>query len=147
MQEEIIISATKADHQELIQIWELSVRATHHFLKEADILRYKHLILNEYFNLVDLYKVEAQHTVKGFLGLSADNIQMLFIHPDFIGKGIGKMLVNFAVREKNASKVDVNEQNTSAYLFYNHLGFKVIERYNEDAAGKPYPVLSMGLQV
>lgn len=145
MQEHTITAATKYDYRQLINLWELSVRATHHFLTEADILRYKYLIVNEYFDQVDLYKIHLGDTIVGFLGLSEDNIQMLFIHPDFRGKGFGKALVKFSVVEKNALHVDVNEQNVQALEFYKLLGFYVVERYDQDAAGKPYPILSLKL--
>ena len=44
----------KADHLKLIEIWESSVRATHDFLAEADLQELKPLILEHYFDAVDL---------------------------------------------------------------------------------------------
>lgn len=46
-----ITQVQKEDYQVLIKIWEVSVRATHHFLKEEDIEYFKPLILHEYFEL------------------------------------------------------------------------------------------------
>ena len=40
-----IEQAQAADYQALIALWEASVRATHHFLQEADITTLKPLIL------------------------------------------------------------------------------------------------------
>ena len=49
-----------------------------------------------------------------FIGLSTEMIEMLFVHPDFMGKGIGKSLLTYAIRQKGMTKVDVNEQNDKA---------------------------------
>ncbi len=42
----------EAEFPEMAELWEASVRATHHFLKEQDIQFFKSLLLNEYFKLV-----------------------------------------------------------------------------------------------
>jgi len=146
MKEFTITKACSEDYTKLIQVWEASVRATHHFLNEADILSYKKLILQKYFDQVNLYCIKEHHAIQGFLGLSGDTIQMLFIHPDQRGKGIGKRFVEFAIAENNVNKVDVNEQNEQAVGFYKHLGFVITERFENDDAGKPYPVLAMELK-
>ena len=136
---------SKADYQTLIGIWEAAVRATHHFLTEEDITIYKELILTTYFDDVDLYCSTDENVITGFLGLSGDTIQMLFIDPKFHGHGIGKKLIKFAVEDKACTKVDVNEQNKQAVGFYEHLGFVTKQRFHEDAAGRPYPILAMEL--
>lgn len=134
-----------ADYPELILVWEASVRATHDFLQEEDIQFYKPLILNEYLKAVDLYCVKNNDTIAGFMGLSESSIEMLFIHPDFRGSGIGKNLLQFAVNELKVNKVDVNEQNDQALGFYLKMGFKVVNRSELDGMGKPYPILHMEL--
>lgn len=37
-------TATKSDYPLILKIWEASVRKTHHFLKESDLLFYKEII-------------------------------------------------------------------------------------------------------
>lgn len=140
-----IIQASSRDYPELIKVWESSVRATHYFLSEEDIAGYKHLILNEYFKNLKLFYINKNTSIIGFIGLNNDLIQMLFIHPKERGTGIGKSLIDFAIRNFSIKKVDVNEQNKQAVGFYLHMGFKTIERSELDAAGKPFPILSMEL--
>lgn len=136
----------KADHLKLIEIWESSVRATHDFLAEADLQRLKPLILEHYFDAVDLRCAkDAQGEIQGFCGVHAGNIEMLFVSPDARGKGIGAMLSAHAIKEQGASKVDVNEQNEQALGFYQHIGFKVVGRSPVDGQGKQYPLLHMAL--
>jgi putative acetyltransferase len=134
------------NYAEITELWEASVRATHHFLREADIQFYKPLILNEYLKAVDLYcKKDQNHRIIGFLGTSADKIEMLFIDPAARGKGIGKELLQFAINHLNIKKVDVNEQNEQALGFYRHFGFVVTGRTAVDGMGKPYPILNLEL--
>lgn len=144
MRSENIYPVNKTDYPSIMEVWEASVRATHHFLTEADIQFYKPLILDQYLDAVDLYCTKTGDVITGFLGLSDGMIQMLFIHPDSRGKSIGKILLQFAI-EKGIKKVDVNEQNEQAVGFYQHMGFVVTNRSEVDGSGKSYPILTMEL--
>lgn len=62
-----------------------------------------------------------------------------------MGQGLGKKLMNFAISELKAFKVDVNEQNKNAVRFYEGMGFKTYERTDLDDQGNPYPLLRMKL--
>ena len=81
----------------------------------------------------------------GFIGVAEGNIEMLFIHNDYRGRGVGKLLAHYAIENLQALKVDVNEQNTQAVEFYKHIGFTVICRSELDSDGKSYPILHMKL--
>ncbi len=141
-----ISTIAEREYPEVIEVWEASVRATHHFLKEEDIEYFKPLILKHYLKAVELRAVRDEGgKIIGFLGVAEQNIEMLFLHPDAFGKGIGKMLLQYAIREFGANQVDVNEDNPGAVGFYQHLGFKVVRRSELDHSGKPYPILHMEL--
>lgn len=139
----MIIKATQQDHATLLDIWEKSVRATHDFLPETMILALKPLIMNEYFHHVALYKYVIEHKIVGFLGSSSDNIEMLFILPEYRRSGIGKALLDFAVTQLQIYKVDVNEQNLQAVQFYQKMGFQTMSRSELDGQGNPYPLLHL----
>lgn len=142
---ESIIQPDLTDYDELIEVWEASVRSSHHFLAEDDILYYKQLV-PEYFPAVELYIIRnAQGRIAAFMGLSIEFIEMLFVHPQEQGKGLGKELMRFAIQEKRLRKVDVNEQNAAALQFYTNQGFRVISRDELDSSGKPYPILHLHL--
>ena len=132
----------KADYPNLMDIWESAVLNTHNFLKPEDFLYYKEH-LSSYFQYVVLYGFEQDSRLIGFIGVAENNIEMLFIHNDFRGKGIGKKLITYAMEHLQVYKVDVNEQNTQAVDFYRHMGFSVVSRSELDAEGKAYPILHM----
>ena len=127
---------------ELIDVWEKSVRSSHHFLKKEDLEYYCPRIRDIYFDAVDLYVIRNPHMV-AFMGLSEDMVEMLFVLPAEKGKGYGSTLLNYAFEEKHIRKIDVNEQNTEAYQFYINRGYHVIARDEVDADGKPYPIIHL----
>lgn len=131
----------------LVEVWEASVRATHDFLQAGDIEYFKPLILNQYLGLVNLACVRDEKGIPlGFIGVVEDKVEMLFVHPNAMGKGIGKRLMHHAIKELRSNKVDVNEDNEQAVGFYLHLGFEVVSRSELDPMGKPYPILHMELK-
>lgn len=143
----LIYKAAPKDYDELLSVWEASVRSTHHFLAEEDILFYKPLVREQYIPATNIYIVRNnREKIAGFIGLSENEIEMLFIHPDEQGKGYGSRLTKFATGEKHVTRVDVNEQNEAAFGFYRHLGFLVTGRDALDPCGKPYPILHMQLK-
>jgi len=142
-----LVTPQKTEYPVLLQIWESSVRATHHFLQEEDIEFFRKTIKeNHLFDLVSLTIVkDSGNNILGFMGIAGNNLEMIFLDPAVRGKGIGKLLLLHALGNLNVTKVDVNEQNEQACKFYEHFGFKVISRSALDGSGKPYPILHMQL--
>ncbi len=138
---------TAQDYDELTEVWEASVRHTHHFLTEEDIRFYKPLVRNEYLAAVELYIIRnAERKIAAFMGLSHEQIEMLFVNRSEQGKGYGKRLLQYAILKRQIDKVDVNEQNGKALGFYLHMGFQTIGRDETDSQGKPYPILHLQLE-
>ena len=134
------------DRERLLELWERSVRATHHFLEDSDIVALRPLVAEELASdAVDWWVlVSATEALIGFLGFASDTIEALFIDPDHYGQGGGKFLVAHAQSlGAGALAVDVNEQNKAALRFYKALGFSVMGRSPMDAGGRPFPMLHM----
>ena len=102
------------------------------------------MLIPDYFPNVNLYAIADNGVCAGFIGMSHNSIEMLFIDSVRRGQGYGSVLVEFANRE-GATKVDVNEQNPSALNFYKVKGFRIISRDETDDAGRPYPILHLSL--
>lgn len=135
---------TKDNYNTLVEIWERSVRATHLFLSETDILDIRDSLIPMYFKSVSLYVIYEENVISGFIGLSGSSIEMLFVDPSCMGKGLGTQLIKFA-KSLGADSVDVNEQNPRALNFYLANGFKVVSRDEYDADGRHYPILHLSL--
>lgn len=132
------------DYQTLVEIWQRSVRETHSFLTEKDIMEIRESLISKYFKAVSLYVIYDEDTIAGFIGLYENNIEMLFIDPMFMGKGLGTRLVEFA-KSLGADSVDVNEQNPRALGFYQTHGFGIAGRDEYDSDGRPFPILHLKL--
>ncbi|WP_299495266.1 GNAT family N-acetyltransferase [uncultured Shewanella sp.] len=134
------------DYAEMLNVWENSVRATHDFITEDDIAFFKPIIIEQAFPAVTLKCVKnGKGAILGFMGIHDAKVEMLFILNEARGQGVGKVLLQHAIKHLGASKVDVNEQNPLAVGFYEHMGFKVVSRSPLDDMGKPFPILHMML--
>lgn len=132
--------------EQLITVWEKSVRATHHFLDPIDIDYFKSIVIDIDFNAFQVFCLTEGDRVIGFIGIADYKIEMLFLSPEHIGQGLGSRLINFAIKELKANKVDVNEQNQQAVDFYAKMGFVTYARTDKDSEGKDYPILKMRLE-
>lgn len=123
------------------------MRATHDFLPEENINTLKPLILEHYFDAVELRVAKNNHNqIVGFIGVADRNIEMLFISPDQRNLGIGSLLLKDSIEHQAAFKVDVNEQNQDAVGFYQHFGFIIVGSSPIDGQGNPFPLLHMELK-
>ncbi len=135
------------DIDEILDTWESSVRATHDFLSEEDIISIKpHVVEGAKYVSKLLCVRDKQGTIKAFMGIHDSKIEMLFVSNDSRGNGIGKKLVEYAIQVLNINYVDVNEQNPQAVGFYKYMGFQVFKRSEFDDQGNPFPILHMKLK-
>ena len=135
------------DIDEILDTWESSVRATHDFLSEEDIISIKpHVVECAKYVSKLLCVRDKQGTIKAFMGIHDSKIEMLFVSNDSRGNGIGKKLVEYAIEVLNINYVDVNEQNPQAVGFYKYMGFQVFKRSEFDDQGNPFPILHMKLK-
>ena len=70
---------------------------------------------------------------------------MLFLSHEERGEGLGKELLKYGIEKYSVSDLAVNEQNSLAKGFYEHMGFRVYKRTECDEQGNPYPLLYMRL--
>lgn len=145
MQIKEIIKLNQSTEQELLTIWESSVRATHKFLNNDEILQIRNYVPQAFKQVEHLLIIIDHEQIKGFMGINDQKVEILFINAKARGKGYGRKLLNYGIQELNIDELAVNEQNPQAVGFYEHLGFKVVKRSETDDQGNPYPILKMKL--
>ena len=127
-------------------IWEKSVRATHLFLKEDDIINISKYIKKYLIEIKHLIIAEIENNIIGFMGTENKKLEMIFLDPEVIGNGIGRKLIQYAAYNYDIEEVSVNEQNTNAYNFYKHIGFEDYKRDEYDDLGNNFPIIYMKLK-
>lgn len=130
--------------EQLLNIWESSVKATHLFLSDDEICNIKKYVPQALTGVPVLIVAENENGKPvGFMGVSDKMLEMLFISNESRRQGIGKQLLQYGIEKYSINELAVNEQNPLAKGFYEHMGFKVYKRTEVDEQGNPYPLLYM----
>ena len=146
-----IIERTDRDSlliEQLLNIEESSVRATHLFLSAKEIESIKQYVPRALREVPHLLAVKNEKgRPVGFMGIAEHRLEMLFISASERGKGLGKELLKYGMDTYSVTDLAVNEQNPLATGFYEHMGFEVYKRTELDEQGNPYPLLYMRRKV
>jgi putative acetyltransferase len=142
-----IRQVSSTDQDVLLDLWLRSVRATHMFLTEQDIQSFLPLVRDCLASgEMELWVLCSDSgTPVGFMGMSGNKMEGLFLAPEFHRRGGGRQLVRHAQALKGELTVDVNEQNPAACRFYEACGFVVEGRSELDSTGRPFPLLHLRL--
>lgn len=132
--------------EQLEKIWKNSVKETHLFLSDEEISEIQKYIPQALTEIPYLILAENERGVPiAFMGIDKQKLEMLFIAPKERGRGLGKRLLEYAIKKYSINELGVNEQNPQAKGFYEHMGFQVYRRTKTDEQGMPYPILYMRL--
>lgn len=130
--------------EQLLKVWESSVKATHLFLSTDEISNIKQYVPQALHSVPVLVVAKNENgNPVGFMGIVDKMLEMLFISNENRGQGIGKLLLQYGIENYSINEIAVNEQNPLAKGFYEHMGFEVYKRTELDEQGNPYPLLYM----
>ena len=133
----------------MLKIWEDSVRASHFFLTDSDIVEIKEEAKGAFEFLQNILVAKVGEDFTGFIGVSEKTIEMLFANPKFFNLGLGKRLILEATNrffdKQNEILVDCNEQNERGLEFYKKLGFKQVSRSEKDPSGRDFAIIHFSI--
>ncbi|WP_286030672.1 GNAT family N-acetyltransferase [Helicobacter pullorum] len=133
----------------MLEIWEDSVRASHFFLKDNDIVEIKEEAKGAFAFLQNILVAKVGGEFAGFIGVSEKMIEMLFASPKFFNLGLGKRLIleacNAFFAKQDEILVDCNEQNERGLKFYQKLGFKQLGRSEKDSSGRDFAIIHFSI--
>ena len=129
--------------ERLLAVWESSVRVTHLFLTEDEILRIRDYVPQALNGVAYLVIAEEDGCPVAFMGVADGCLEMLFVEAGHRGKGCGKALLQYGMERYGVDSLTVNEQNPQAAGFYTHMGFETVRRSETDEQDGPYPILYM----
>ena len=81
----------------LTAVWDNSVRTTHHFLAEQDISALIPQVKTALQGIGHLVIAWEGAEPVGFMGIQEHKIEMLFLAPSSIGKGLGREMIKLAI--------------------------------------------------
>lgn len=145
----------KAQNIDSKYLTELTLRSKAHWgYSSEQITKWKKdlTIYTDYIDQNEVYKLMNKNQLIGYYSyievkentVKLDNI---FLEPDFIGKGYGKMMMNhFLLQVKDsgyeAVKLD-SEPNT--VKFYQNLGFKIVGRLESSIPNRFLPIMELDI--
>lgn len=117
-----------AYHATLCELWERSVRSTHHWFDNADIDALKPTLPAHIDAFSHLLIARVNEKTVGFIGVCGDFVNMLFVDADEQGKGIGSALLNEAEKRFGITSTSVLNDNAAALAFYEKRGYVMIRQ-------------------
>ncbi|WP_338638194.1 acetyltransferase [Burkholderia pyrrocinia] len=138
-----IRKSTEADGTRVLDIWRGAVDATHHFLSDDDRRAIESEVATFLPGAPLELAVDDDDRAIGFMLLDGSHMEALFVDPAHHGAGVGRLLVEEAIRRHPDLSTDVNEQNEAAAGFYERLGFERCGRSALDGQGRAYPLIHL----
>ena len=124
--------------QQLVEVWQRSVQATHLFLSVPEIAAIRTYVPQALCGVEHLIVAQDESgTPIGFMSVQENRL----LDPEARGQGLGARLLCLGMEQY--SELTVNEQNPAAAGFYRHMGFAVYRRSELDEQGGAYPILYM----
>jgi putative acetyltransferase len=122
------------DAERIIHIWRKASEYGHPFLSDDFHDMAATLIRDVYLPKAETHVTEINGTAVGFISLLDSHIGGLFLDPQFHGQGLGRALVEHAVKRKGPLTVEVFKENAHARRFYAACGFEPTGEYFHDMA-------------
>lgn len=133
--------------EQLLKVWESSVKSTHLFLSDKEIENIKQYVPQALKSVETLIIAINNDIPIAFMGIEKTKLEMLFIDKMKQKQGIGTKLIQYGIKEYSINDLRVNEQNPIAKKFYENNSFYVYDRRDTDEQGNPYPILFMKRQL
>lgn len=129
-----------ADINEVAKIWLDTNIKTHNFIP-AQYWRGNFEVVKEMFLQAEIYVYENEESskIQGFIGLSDNYIEGIFICSEAQSNGIGKQLLEFVKGIKTELSLSVYKKNVRAVKFYQRENFRIhSEDIDKDTKEKEY---------
>ena len=146
----MIVSATKNDCKALTNLTRLSKAHWGYSAEQLEKWRDELTITAPYIEANEVFKycLNEQLIVGYYACFYADEstvkLDNLFIHPDYIGKGYGRiMMEDFMARVKDKANKITLDADPNAALFYQKLGFKEVGQLATSIKGRFLPVMEV----
>lgn len=109
---------------EILRVYEKSIEHLNGVMPKESMEEIKNNTEKMIKNIENLIIVKNdEENIIGFMGCENENLEMLYLHPDYKKQGIGKELINIAINNHNVNKAHIVKINTDGIDFCRHMGF------------------------
>ena len=92
--------------------------------------------MKEMMSQAEVYVYEDNKMIQGFVGLSNEYIEGIFVSNEMQSCGIGKLLLDYIKNKKIRLRLNVYQKNARALSFYQREGFDIQCEGLDDATGE-----------
>ena len=125
----------KVDINKVAEIWLDTNIKTHYFIS-AQYWKSNFELVKELLFQATVYVYEDKQEIQGFIGLSNEYIEGIFVSAEMQSQGIGKILLNYVKGKRNKLILNVYQKNTRAISFYQREGFEIQYSGLDEATGE-----------
>ena len=125
----------KVDINKDAEIWLDTNIKTHYFIS-AQYWKSNFELVKELLLQATFYVYEDKQEIQGFIGLSNEYIEGIFVSAEMQSQGIGKILLNYVKGKRNKLILNVYQKNTRAISFYQREGFEIQYSGLDEATGE-----------
>ena len=125
----------KVDINKVAEIWLDTNIKTHYFIS-AQYWKSNFELVKELLLQATVYVYEDKQEIQGFVGLSDEYIEGIFVSAEMQSQGIGKILLNYVKGKRNKLILNVYQKNTRAISFYQREGFEIQYSGLDEATGE-----------
>ena len=123
------------DINKVADIWlDTNIKA-HNFIS-AEYWKSNFKSVKEALSQAEVYVYEYDTEIQGFIGLSNEYIEGIFVSAEMQSQGIGKILLNYVKGKRNKLILNVYQKNTRAISFYQREGFEIQYSGLDEATGE-----------
>lgn len=125
----------KVDINKVAEIW-LDTNIKAHYFISAQYWKSNFELVKELLLQATVYVYEDKQEIQGFIGLSNEYIEGIFVSAEMQSQGIGKILLNYVKGKRNKLILNVYQKNTRAISFYQREGFEIQYSGLDEATGE-----------
>lgn len=124
------------DTDAVVATWRAASEMAHPFLTKVFLDKQGDAVRNVYLAFAETWVMEVDGEVAGFIALVEDEVGGLFLAPRYHRRGFGTALMDKAVVERGALRVEVFKENPIGRLFYQAYGFRQVDEYFHEDSGE-----------
>lgn len=131
----------KADINRVADIWLKTNLKAHFFIPEQYwISNYE--FVKEMLPQAEVYVYEDDKMIQGFIGVSDEYIEGIFVSDEMQSRGIGKILLDYIKDKKDRLQLKVYQKNVRAMSFYQREGFTIQSEEMDEFTGEKEYVMN-----